>query len=71
MWALGPAYSLALFQTSSANFVGSFPRYLQLLLACLFDRVAIFLWITAWLVHFGTGIYNRPRDAEHPAHVKT
>ena len=71
MWALGPAYSLALFQITSANFAGSFPKYLQLLLACMFDRMAIFLWITAWLVHFGTGIYNRRRDVERPAHIKT
>ena len=58
LWALGPAYSLALFQMNAGNYAGNFFHYLGLLLACLFDRVAIFLWITAWLVHFGTRIYK-------------
>ncbi|MGB6728492.1 MAG: hypothetical protein WBE74_21550 [Terracidiphilus sp.] len=69
LWALGPAYSLAMFQISAGNFAGSFLNYLGLLLACLFDRVAIVLWVTAWLVHFGTRIYNAPRGAEPAATI--
>ena len=64
LWALGPAHSLAMFQISADRFAGSFLQYLGLLLACLFDRIAIILWITAWLVHFGTGIYARPHREE-------
>jgi hypothetical protein len=69
MWALGPAYSLALFQLSAAKFAGSFAQYLGLLLGCLVDRVAMMLWITAWLVHFGTRIYAMPRDKEPDATI--
>ncbi len=64
LWALGPAYSLAMFQTSAAHFTGGFLQYLGLLLACLADRLAIILWGTAWLVHFGTKIYAVPRPKE-------
>jgi hypothetical protein len=64
LWALGPAYSLALFQMNANSFAGSFIHYLGLLLACLFDRMAIFLWITAWLVHFGTSIYHTSQHIE-------
>jgi hypothetical protein len=60
IWGLGPSYSLALFQVSARNYAGSFLHYLGLLLACLCDRIAIILWVTAWLVHFGTRIYAVP-----------
>jgi hypothetical protein len=69
LWALGPAYSLALFQINADSFVGSFIHYLGLLVACLCDRVAIMLWITAWLVHFGTRIYDGPRGPEPAATI--
>lgn len=66
LWALGPAYSLAMFQMSnSVGFTGSFTQYVGLLLACLFDRMAIMLWITAWLVFFGSRIYAK-RDGGEP-----
>lgn len=71
LWALGPTHSLAMFQLNANLFAGSFLHYLGLLLDCMFDRVAIMLWATAWLVHFGTGIYNRPRLAEQPAPIET
>ena len=64
MWALGPAYSLALFEANAREFAGSFGNYVGLLAACLFDRMAIILWVTAWLVHFGAGIYASKRNAE-------
>ncbi len=64
LWALGPAYSLALFQLNTGSFAGSFIHYLGLLLACIFDRMAIILWISAWLVHFWTRIYTIPRGEE-------
>ena len=69
LWTLGPAYSLVLFQINAGSFVGNFMHYLGLLLACLFDRTAVFLWITAWLVQFGARIYNPPRDAEPAATI--
>lgn len=65
MWALGPAYSLALFQISAGQYIGSLPHYLGLLLACFVDRIAIVLWVAAWLVHFGARIY--PPVAKEPA----
>jgi hypothetical protein len=69
LWALGPAYSLAMFQISAGRFAGSFAHYLGLLLDCVFDRMAVFLWITAWLVHFGTRIYATPRGKEPVATI--
>jgi hypothetical protein len=64
LWALGPAHSLAMFQINANGFVGSFLHYLGLLFACIFDKMAIALWVTAWLVHFGNRIYNTPRGKE-------
>jgi hypothetical protein len=66
LWTLGPAYSLAMFQISADSFVGSFLHYLGLLLACIFDRMAVMLWVTAWLVLFGTRIYAT-QNGEKPA----
>jgi hypothetical protein len=64
LWGLGPAYSLAMFQISAGRFAGGFLQYLGLLLDCIFDKMAVILWITAWLAYFGTRIYNRPQDLE-------
>jgi hypothetical protein len=69
LWALGPAYSLAMFQITAGRFVGGFFQYLGLFAACLFDRMAIILWITAWLVHFGSRIYNAPANPEPAATI--
>ncbi len=63
MWTLAPVHSLALFQMNAGSFAGSFFQYVGLLLACLCDRIAVFLWIAAWLVLFGTRIYGS-RGAE-------
>jgi hypothetical protein len=71
MWALGPAHSLALFQMNAAGFAGNFFHYLGLLLACIFDRMAIILWVAAWLVHFGTSIYTMPRGEKPAATIES
>ena len=68
-WALGPLYSLALFQMNAARFVGGFLHYLGLLSACFFDRMAVILWITAWLAHFGMRIYSAPQAPEPAATI--
>ena len=66
LWALGPAYSLAMFQVSAENFVGSFTHYAVLLLACFVNKLAILLWVSAALVQFGIRVYAQSR-IEEPA----
>jgi len=66
LWALGPAYSLAMFQIDAEKFAGSFIHYLGLFFDCLFDKLAIVLWVTAWLVHYGSRICAKS-SGEEPA----